>query len=167
MLASTSICFDMSVFEIFATLAAGGKILLAENALALPDLAAKEEVALVDTVPSAMAELLRTGRAAAVDPHGEPGRRAAEGIAGRRRSTRSSPASSGSSTSTAPRRTPPSPPVAVVPREAGQPIDRPAADRRVGLRARRARCGRCRSASRARCTSAGKGSPAAICTVRS
>ncbi|MEO6193015.1 MAG: amino acid adenylation domain-containing protein [Thermoanaerobaculia bacterium] len=61
-LASTSICFDMSVFEIFATLAEGGKILLAENALALPRLKAIDEVVLVDTVPSAMAELLRTGR---------------------------------------------------------------------------------------------------------
>ncbi|HEV8583000.1 MAG TPA: amino acid adenylation domain-containing protein [Thermoanaerobaculia bacterium] len=62
MLVSTSICFDMSVFEIFATLAAGGRLILAENALALPELAAKEEVVLVDTVPSAMAELLRIGR---------------------------------------------------------------------------------------------------------
>ena len=61
MLVSTSISFDMSVFEIFATLAAGGKLLLAENALALPALAAKDEVVLVDTVPSAMAELLRMG----------------------------------------------------------------------------------------------------------
>jgi amino acid adenylation domain-containing protein len=61
-LASTSICFDMSVFEIFATLAEGGKIVLAENALALPHLRAIDEVVLVDTVPSAMAELLRGGR---------------------------------------------------------------------------------------------------------
>ena len=61
MLGSTSICFDMSVFEIFATLAEGGKLVLAENALALPELAAREEVVLVDTVPSAMAELLRGG----------------------------------------------------------------------------------------------------------
>jgi amino acid adenylation domain-containing protein len=61
-LVSTSICFDMSVFEIFATLAQGGRLILAENALALPDLAARDEVVLVDTVPSAMAELLRTGR---------------------------------------------------------------------------------------------------------
>ena len=76
MLASTSICFDMSVFEIFATLAIGGKILLAENALALPDLEAKDEVVLVDTVPSAMAELLRLGRLPAsvrtVNLGGEP-----------------------------------------------------------------------------------------------
>jgi amino acid adenylation domain-containing protein len=60
-LVSTSICFDMSVFEIFATLAAGGRLILAENALALPKLAAKDEVVLVDTVPSAIAELLRGG----------------------------------------------------------------------------------------------------------
>ena len=35
LLVSTSVCFDMSVFEIFATLSAGGKLILAENALAL------------------------------------------------------------------------------------------------------------------------------------
>ena len=32
-LASTSICFDLSVFEIFVPLSVGGKIILAENAL--------------------------------------------------------------------------------------------------------------------------------------
>ena len=37
-LASTSICFDLSVFELFATLTAGGTVVLAENALELPDL---------------------------------------------------------------------------------------------------------------------------------
>ncbi|HEY9420993.1 MAG TPA: amino acid adenylation domain-containing protein, partial [Thermoanaerobaculia bacterium] len=60
-LASTSICFDMSVFELFAPLAWGGTVILAENALALPELPAKDEVTLIDTVPSAMAELLRQG----------------------------------------------------------------------------------------------------------
>lgn len=58
-LASTSICFDLSVFEIFATLAWGGKIILAKNALELPRLAARHEVRLINTVPSAIAELLR------------------------------------------------------------------------------------------------------------
>ncbi|HEY0513600.1 MAG TPA: amino acid adenylation domain-containing protein [Thermoanaerobaculia bacterium] len=58
---STSICFDMSVFELFATLAWGGRVILAENALALPGLAARDEVTLIDTVPSAMAELVRQG----------------------------------------------------------------------------------------------------------
>ena len=38
---------------------AGGKIILAENALYLPTLPAKNEVTLINTVPSAMAELVR------------------------------------------------------------------------------------------------------------
>ncbi|HEX8150919.1 MAG TPA: amino acid adenylation domain-containing protein, partial [Pyrinomonadaceae bacterium] len=60
-LASTSICFDLSVFELFAPLACGGKVVLAENALELPALAAAGEVTLVNTVPSAAAELVRLG----------------------------------------------------------------------------------------------------------
>ncbi len=56
-LASTSICFDLSVFEVFAPLSWGGTVILAENALALPTLLAAGEVTLVNTVPSAMAEL--------------------------------------------------------------------------------------------------------------
>ncbi|WP_156441151.1 AMP-binding protein, partial [Burkholderia sp. ABCPW 14] len=35
-LASTSVCFDLSVFEIFATLAAAGRIVLVPDVLALP-----------------------------------------------------------------------------------------------------------------------------------
>ncbi len=58
-LASTSICFDLSVFEIFVPLAAGGAVILADDALALPDLPEGERVTLVNTVPSAMAELVR------------------------------------------------------------------------------------------------------------
>ncbi|MDQ1592163.1 MAG: hypothetical protein QOG71_2790 [Pyrinomonadaceae bacterium] len=58
-LASTSICFDLSVFEIFAPLSRGGKIILAENALALPTLPAAPQVTLINTVPSAIAELVR------------------------------------------------------------------------------------------------------------
>ncbi len=56
-LAATSICFDLSVFEIFAPLSWGGTAILANNALALPTLPARGEVTLVNTVPSAMAEL--------------------------------------------------------------------------------------------------------------
>ncbi|HJX27077.1 MAG TPA: amino acid adenylation domain-containing protein, partial [Thermoanaerobaculia bacterium] len=56
-LAATSICFDLSVFEIFAPLSWGGAVILADNALALPSLPARHEVTLVNTVPSAMAEL--------------------------------------------------------------------------------------------------------------
>ncbi len=60
-LGSTSICFDLSVFEIFLPLSFGGKLILAENALQLPNLFARNEVTLVNTVPSAMAELIKTG----------------------------------------------------------------------------------------------------------
>ncbi len=60
-LAATSVCFDLSVFELFVTLALGGKVILAENALALPELPARAEVTLVNTVPSAMNELVRSG----------------------------------------------------------------------------------------------------------
>jgi len=60
-LASTSICFDLSVFEIFVPLSRGGAVVLAANALELPQLPAAGEVTLVNTVPSAMAELVRTG----------------------------------------------------------------------------------------------------------
>jgi amino acid adenylation domain-containing protein/FkbH-like protein len=58
-LAATSICFDLSVFEMFVPLSWGGKIVVAENALALPSLAAATEVRLINTVPSAMRELVR------------------------------------------------------------------------------------------------------------
>jgi len=58
-LASTSICFDLSVFEIFAPLACGGTVVLAENALALPRV--RHPVTLVNTVPSAAAELVAQG----------------------------------------------------------------------------------------------------------
>ncbi|WP_445632359.1 Carrier domain-containing protein [Nostoc sp. DSM 114161] len=58
-LAATSICFDLSVFEIFVPLCWGGKVILAENALYLPTLPAAQQVTLINTVPSAIAELLR------------------------------------------------------------------------------------------------------------
>jgi amino acid adenylation domain-containing protein len=60
-LASTSICFDLSVFEIFVPLAGGGAVIVAENALALPNLPAAGEVTLLNTVPSAIAGLVRGG----------------------------------------------------------------------------------------------------------
>ena len=58
-LASTSMCFDLSMFELFAPLSCGGKVIVAENALAVAALSAASEVTLVNTVPSAMAELLK------------------------------------------------------------------------------------------------------------
>jgi amino acid adenylation domain-containing protein/non-ribosomal peptide synthase protein (TIGR01720 family) len=75
-LAATSICFDLSVFEIFAPLSGGGAVVLADNALALPSLAAAGAVTLINTVPSVMAELLRAGglppRLRTVNLAGEP-----------------------------------------------------------------------------------------------
>jgi amino acid adenylation domain-containing protein len=60
-LLATSICFDLSIFEIFVTWSAGGTVIVAENALYLPTLPAKDSVTLINTVPSAMAELVRMG----------------------------------------------------------------------------------------------------------
>src|ERR1041385_7606548 len=58
-LASTSINFDLSVFELFVPLSVGGCVILAENALQLPALESASEVELINTVPSAIAELVR------------------------------------------------------------------------------------------------------------
>ncbi len=59
-LASTSICFDLSVFEIFAPLSWGGKVIVAKDALALAEMGRAPGVTLLNTVPSAIAELLRS-----------------------------------------------------------------------------------------------------------
>ncbi len=57
---STSICFDLSIFEIFVTLAAGGTIVLADNALELANNPNRDSVTLINTVPSAIIGLLET-----------------------------------------------------------------------------------------------------------
>lgn len=56
--ACTSLGFDLSVFEMFVPLTCGGKVLLASNALALPSMPAANETTLINTVPSALAELI-------------------------------------------------------------------------------------------------------------
>jgi len=61
MLASTSISFDVSVCELLAPLAWGGKVILAGSVLELPGLPAADEVVTVSTVPSAMSELAESG----------------------------------------------------------------------------------------------------------
>jgi amino acid adenylation domain-containing protein len=75
-LAGTSICFDLSIFELFAPLQRGGTIILVENALQLPELSAREQVTLLNTVPSVASELLRLGgwpsRLQTVNLAGEP-----------------------------------------------------------------------------------------------
>ncbi len=58
---STSVCFDLSVFEIFTTLGAGGTLVVAGTVLDLPLLPHRDRVTLVNTVPSAMAVLVREG----------------------------------------------------------------------------------------------------------
>jgi amino acid adenylation domain-containing protein len=61
-LASTSVCFDLSIFEIFVPLCWGGCVILAENAMALPEaqrqLPTNHAITLINTVPSAIRTLL-------------------------------------------------------------------------------------------------------------
>jgi amino acid adenylation domain-containing protein len=61
MLAAASICFDASVVEILVTLSLGGTVVLAENALALPELPSAGRVRAAITVPSAVQGLLAGG----------------------------------------------------------------------------------------------------------
>ncbi len=166
MLASTSICFDISIFEIFAPLACGGTVLLADDALALAELPAAGEVRLIDTVPSAMAELLRAG---AVPPSvtivnlaGEPLRRDLVSRVYELPHVEAVP-----TTSTARRRTPPSP-------RCRTPGGTSGASRRSAARSPTAAstsstpgCGRCRWGCPARSGSPAPGSPAAISTAPS
>ena len=58
-LGATSICFDLSVFELFVTLCLGGRVILAQNVLDITNLDTASEITLINTVPSAIAELLR------------------------------------------------------------------------------------------------------------
>lgn len=58
LLAATSICFDLSIYELFLPLCFGGRIILVENVLALPNLISKQEVTLINSVPSVIRELL-------------------------------------------------------------------------------------------------------------
>ncbi len=58
-LAATSVCFDLSVFELFAPLSCGGRVVLIDTILQLAALPPDAGVTLVNTVPSALAELLR------------------------------------------------------------------------------------------------------------
>ncbi|CAA9341840.1 MAG: Polyketide synthase modules and related proteins [uncultured Lysobacter sp.] len=60
-LAAASVCFDPSVMEILGTLALGGTVVLAENVLALRDMASAQRVRTAIMVPSAMQALLASG----------------------------------------------------------------------------------------------------------
>lgn len=78
--AGTSICFDMSVFEIFYTLTCGGTMILGRDALHLATHPARDQVSLINTVPSAINELARLKaippRVLTINLGGEPLKRA-------------------------------------------------------------------------------------------
>ena len=58
---STSVCFDLSVFEVFVPLAVGGTVIVVENGLHLPNIEEANHVTLINTVPSVISELLEVG----------------------------------------------------------------------------------------------------------
>ncbi len=60
-LASTSICFDLSVFEIFLPLATGNAVVLVKDVLELRSTEYADQVTMINTVPSAMSSLLHGG----------------------------------------------------------------------------------------------------------
>lgn len=59
--ATTSICFDLSLFELLVPLSLGGTVHLFEDALALADVADSGDIRLVNTVPSACRALIDRG----------------------------------------------------------------------------------------------------------
>ncbi|MEP6732477.1 MAG: amino acid adenylation domain-containing protein [bacterium] len=58
-LASTSICFDLSIFEMFVPLASGGTVVVVADALAIGTAPRDHAITLINSVPSAAAELIR------------------------------------------------------------------------------------------------------------
>ncbi|WP_147444808.1 non-ribosomal peptide synthetase [Corallococcus sp. CA053C] len=60
-LAATSLNFDLSVFELFAPLVRGGSVVVVRDALHLAEEKPNAEVTLINTVPSAMSQLVRLG----------------------------------------------------------------------------------------------------------
>jgi amino acid adenylation domain-containing protein len=74
-LASTSICFDLSVFEIWSALASGGELLVVDNLLTLIE-QKQCQPTLINTVPSALQSLLESNglpqSVAVINLAGEP-----------------------------------------------------------------------------------------------
>lgn len=60
-LASTSICFDLSIFELFTPLSRGGKVILVQDALGAAEFVERKDLTLINTVPSVITELLDAG----------------------------------------------------------------------------------------------------------
>ncbi len=61
MLFSTPLVFDVSMFELFAPLVGGGRVLVAANLLALPGFALRNDVRVISGVPTILEALLRAG----------------------------------------------------------------------------------------------------------
>jgi amino acid adenylation domain-containing protein len=57
-LAATSICFDLSIFELFVPLCSGGRVVLVAHPLDFEGIAMAPELTLINTVPSAMKALI-------------------------------------------------------------------------------------------------------------
>ncbi|MEX1830110.1 amino acid adenylation domain-containing protein [Luteibacter sp. CQ10] len=57
-LAATSICFDLSIFELFVPLASGGRIVLVDSPLDFEGIARAPALRLINTVPSAIKALV-------------------------------------------------------------------------------------------------------------
>jgi amino acid adenylation domain-containing protein/non-ribosomal peptide synthase protein (TIGR01720 family) len=74
--ASTSVCFDLSVFEMFYTLSTGKTIRLLTNGLAIKNYLPVDKNVLINTVPSVMESLLAEGvdfsNATVINMAGEP-----------------------------------------------------------------------------------------------
>ncbi|MBV9791051.1 MAG: amino acid adenylation domain-containing protein, partial [Chloroflexi bacterium] len=61
LVASTSVCFDLSIFEIFAPLACGGTIILVEDGLHMPPADHQPPATLLNLIPSVVGELMQMG----------------------------------------------------------------------------------------------------------
>ncbi|MBL4647959.1 MAG: amino acid adenylation domain-containing protein, partial [Gammaproteobacteria bacterium] len=56
---STSLCFDISMIEIFLPLCKNATIIVAENLLVMNELSSKDKITFINTVPSLVAELMK------------------------------------------------------------------------------------------------------------
>ncbi|MEC1646345.1 amino acid adenylation domain-containing protein [Bacillus halotolerans] len=60
-LASSSICFDMSIFELYVPLSWGGTVIIVDDILQLRNTEGREKITLLSTVPSAICTLAELG----------------------------------------------------------------------------------------------------------
>jgi amino acid adenylation domain-containing protein len=60
-IATTSICFDLSIFEILVVLGRGGEVNLVRDVLEVEEMGGRGEGMVLNTVPSAAGELIRVG----------------------------------------------------------------------------------------------------------